>query len=171
MNTTGIFYAPKGGSTEKIAKKIHQHMPSAALKSVPEASVDDMMHYDNLILGIATIGKETWNQEIKKSGWDLVMPHIDKADFTGKKVAIFGLGDSVTYDLHFVDAVGILGEKLRERGAELIGFTDTKDYNFRESKAIEGDQFMGLPIDEDFEEEKTDERIDQWVKDLTKKMS
>src|SRR6056297_144297 len=89
MNTTGIFYAPKGGSTEKIAKKIHQHLPSAALKSVPEASVNDMMHYDNLILGIATIGKETWNQEIKKSGWDLVMPHIDKADFTGKKVAIF----------------------------------------------------------------------------------
>ena len=171
MSKIGIFYAPKGGSTQKIAKKIHSQLPSAAIKSVPKAGVNEMLQFDNLILGIATIGRETWEQNTKKSGWDLVMPHIDQADFSGKKVAIFGLGDSVTYDLHFVDAIGILGRKIRDRGGELVGYTDIKDYNFRESQAIEGDKFMGLPIDEDFEEEKTDERINQWINNLTKIMS
>mgnify|MGYP006446503835 CR=1 FL=1 len=171
MHNTGIFYAPKGGSTEKVAKKIQKHLPGADIYSLPEAGIENMLKYDNLILGIATIGQETWKQDIQKSGWDLILPHIDKADFSGKKVAIFGLGDSVTYDLHFVDAIGVLGRKLKERGAKLIGYTNTSDYSFRESQAIEGDKFMGLPIDEDFEEEKTDERIDQWIKELTKKMS
>lgn len=171
MNKTGIFYAPKGGNTEKVAKKIHAQIKEADLHSVPEADIDQMMQYDNLIMGIATIGKETWSQETKKSGWDLIIPHIDQADFSGKKVAIFGLGDSITYDLNFVDAIGVLGRKIRNCGGELIGYTDTKDYNFRESDAVEGDKFMGLPIDEDFEDEKTDKRITQWVNDLTKKMS
>jgi flavodoxin I len=171
MAKIGIFYAPKGGSTEKVAQKVHKHLPGTELFSVPEAGVNEMMQFDHLIMGIATIGKETWDQKIKKSGWDLVLPHIDEADFSGKKVAIFGLGDSVTYDLQFVDAIGILGRKLRDKGAELIGFVPTKDYSFRESEAVEGDMFMGLPIDEDFEEEKTDERIASWIEEITKKMS
>ncbi len=171
MNKTGIFYAPKGGNTENVAKKIHAKFPEADINSVPEAGVDHMLKYENLILGIATIGKETWDQDEQKTGWDLIIPHLDNADFSEKNVAIFGLGDSVTYDLQFVDAIGILGRKLREKGANLIGFVDTKDYSFRESQAIEGDKFMGLPIDEDFEDEKTDERIDQWIKDLKKTMS
>lgn len=171
MAKIGIFYAPKGGSTEKVAQKVNKLLPGTELFSVPEAGVNEMMQFDYLIMGIATIGKETWDQKIKKSGWDLILSHIDEADFSGKKVAIFGLGDSVTYDLQFVDAIGILGKKLRAKGAELIGFVPTKDYSFRESEAVEGDLFMGLPIDEDFEEEKTDERIANWVEEITKKMS
>jgi len=171
MAKIGIFYAPKGGNTEKVAQKVHKHVADSEMFSVPEAGVNEMMQFDYLIMGIATIGKETWDQKIKKSGWDLILPHIDKADFSGKTVAIFGLGDSVTYDLQFVDAIGILGRKLKEKGAELIGFVPTTDYNFRESEAIEGDMFMGLPVDEDFEEEKTDERIAAWTQEITKKMS
>lgn len=170
MSKTGIFYGPIGGNTENTAQKIHKHLPEADLHSVPENGVSEMLKYDNLILGIATIGQETWNQDVRKSGWNTLLPELSEADFTGKTVALFGLGDSVAYDLHFVDAMGILAKLMRENGATLIGFTDTKGYTFRESQAIENDKFMGLPIDEDFEEDKTDERIAQWINEIKNKM-
>lgn len=170
MNKTGIFYGRMGGSTEKVAKKIHKHLPEAQLHSVPENGVKEMLQYDNLILGIATLGQETWGQDTKKSGWDAIIAEVKKANFEGKTVAIFGLGDSVTYDLHFVDSIGTIARIMRENGAKLIGFTDTKDYSFRESKAIENDKFMGLPIDEDFEEDKTDQRIKKWIDEIKNKM-
>ncbi|MFO7865010.1 MAG: flavodoxin [Salinivirgaceae bacterium] len=170
MSKIGIFFAPKGGSTEEVAKKIQAQLPNADLHCVADTEISEMLKYDNLIMGIATIGKETWDQDYKKSGWDIKLPEVEKTDFSGKTVALFGLGDSVTYDLNFVDAMGILGRTLKKQGAKLVGYTDTKDYNFRESQAIENNQFMGLPIDEDFEEEKTNERITQWIKDLNKTM-
>lgn len=171
MNKTGIFYAPKGGNTELAAQKIHKHLPEADMLLVSENSIQEMLKYDNLILGIATIGKETWNQDINKNNWDFILPQFENVDFSGKTVALFGLGDSVTYDLHFVDAMGTLARIMRDKGAKLVGFTDTKDYSFRESAAIEDGRFMGLPIDEDFEDEKTDERILLWINDIKKSFS
>ncbi|MDA3867775.1 MAG: flavodoxin [Salinivirgaceae bacterium] len=170
MSKIGIFFAPKGGSTEKVAKKIQAQLPDADLHCVADIEISEMLKYDKLILGIATIGKETWDQDYKKSGWDLKLPVVENTDFSGKTVALFGLGDSVTYGLNFVDAMGILGRTIKKQGGKLVGFTDTKDYNFTESQAIENDQFMGLPIDEDFEDEKTNERITQWIKELNDSM-
>ena len=40
------------------------------------------------------------------------VPSIDKVDFKGKKVAYFGAGDQFVYPDTFLDALGILEEKI-----------------------------------------------------------
>ena len=77
---------------------------------------------------------------------------------------MFGLGDQVTYDLHFVDALGIIAEIILPKGAQVIGKVDTDGYDFRESQALYDGQFIGLPVNEDFEPELTDQRVNSWVK-------
>jgi flavodoxin I len=165
MKKIGIFYGPVGGSTEKVARKIVDILGSdnCSLKAVSDSSVKDLDDFDNLIFGIPTIGNETWNSEPMKSGWFSFIHDLEKADISGKTIAIFGLGDHIRYADHFVDAMGELYKILSEKKLKLIGKVSSSDYTFRESKALEGDMFVGLPIDEDFEESLTDTRIEEWL--------
>jgi flavodoxin len=77
-----------------------------------------MLAYDTLIIGCPT-----WNIGQLQEDWDVVYEQMDNLDFSGKKVAIFGLGDQYDYPDNFCDAIGILGQKFIERGAELVGYT------------------------------------------------
>ncbi len=82
-------------------------------------------------------------------------------------MAIFGLGDHVTYASHFVNAIGVLAKDLRKQGATIVGQVDPSGYEFDDSdSAIIDGKFIGLPIDEDFEPELTNERVANWVKSL-----
>lgn len=90
---------------------------------------------------------------------------------TGKKVAYFGCGDQISYADNFQDAMGILEEKSAELGGETIGYTSTTGYEHSESKAVRGQQFCGLAIDEDnqsdlTQSDLTDQRIKAWVSQL-----
>ena len=76
---------------------------------------------------------------------------------------MFGLGDQVTYDLHFVNALGLVAETILPKGAKIIGRVSTDGYDFRESEALYEGKFIGLPVNEDFEPELTDERVNNWV--------
>jgi flavodoxin I len=76
---------------------------------------------------------------------------------------MFGLGDQITYDLHFVDSLGIVAGKILPKGAKIIGKVSPDGYDFRESEAIIDGEFIGLPVNEDFEPELTDERVNNWV--------
>ena len=48
----------------------------------------------------------------------------------------------------------------------VIGQVSTDGYEFEESEAVVDGKFVGLPIDEDFEPELTDERVAQWIEIL-----
>ena len=76
------------------------------------------------------------------------------------------MGDHVTYAATFVDHMAVLAKKLNKNGAVLSGAVSSKGYEFDESEAVVGDKFVGLPVDEDFEPELTDERVANWVKQL-----
>ncbi|MBS0010190.1 MAG: flavodoxin domain-containing protein, partial [Bacteroidales bacterium] len=128
----------------------------------------DIDKFDNIIFGIATIGKETWDAEPVKSGWFEFMPELEKADLQGKKIAIFGLGDHVRWPNHFVDAMGQVYRILQEKGVDTIGKVSPDDYTFDESEALIDGMFVGLPIDEDFEPDLTDIRIKEWMVQLKK---
>ena len=93
---------------------------------------------------------------------------VTSFDFTGKKVAIFGLGDHITYAYHFVDAIGLLAKTIKAQGGEIFGKVSTEGYTFQDSDAIVEGQFVGLPVDEDFEPELTEERVTAWVNSLLK---
>jgi flavodoxin I len=168
MNKTAIFYGPVGGSTEYVAKKIHEIIgkDNCDLNPVLTSVMEDLEKYDNLILGIATIGMETWQAEKPKSGWFTFVSDLGKADLKGRKVAMFGLGDHIRYADHFVDSLGEIYEVALKRGAEIVGSVSTEGYEFGESKAVVDGRFVGLPIDEDFQSDLTLKRIKTWVKEI-----
>ena len=49
------------------------------------------------------------------------------------------------------------------QGGTLHGFTSATDYEHDFSKAQRGDQFVGLCLDIDNQDDLTDERINQWI--------
>ncbi|MDZ7739759.1 MAG: flavodoxin domain-containing protein [Bacteroidales bacterium] len=165
MNKVAIFYGPEGGSTEKTAKKIGGLLgqENHELISMKNAVASDIDRFDNIIFGVATIGQETWDAEPVESGWFSFKTELEKADLKGKKIAIFGLGDHVRWPSQFVDSMGELYRILKEGGTDTIGKVSTADYTFDESAALVGDMFVGLPVDEDFEPELTDSRLEAWV--------
>ena len=168
---TGIFYGPaKGSNTEKVAHKVAREfgMDQVDLIAVKEATAEDLKKYDRLIFGVSTIGKETWDGYASRGDWDKSRPELDKADLKGKTVAMFCLGDHVTYPRHFVDALGMIYEILQDKNVRIIGHVDPGGYEFEESQGIYNGMFVGLPIDEDFEPELTDGRVKNWVAQIRK---
>ena len=165
MSKIAIFYGPVGGAVNRVADKIKEAIgeDKVALVAVKNATAADIEKYDKIIFGLSTVGKDTWDSGFSSNDWGKFMPEIGKVDYSNKVVAIFGLGDHITYAHGFVDHIGLLGRELMENGAELVGPVDTDGYEFDESDAVIDGKFIGLPVDEDFEPELTNERIANWI--------
>jgi flavodoxin I len=164
MKKIGLFYGPVGGSVERIAQKILTILgDNVDVRPVRGADASELEKYENLILGISTIGRETWASDAPADDWDKFLPQLEKINYKNKTFALFGLGDHISYPLHFVDALGTLGKILMDHDAKIIGQVPVEGYQFEESTAVFDNQFIGLPLDEDFEPEKTDERLKNWL--------
>lgn len=165
MDKIAIFYGPAGGSVNRVADLIKDAIGAELVEmvQVKEATVADIEKYDKLIFGLSTVGKDTWNSDYYNNDWGKFFSEVGKTSYTYKKVAIFGLGDHVTYPQAFVDHIGVLGKELISKGAKLSGKVSTEGYEFEESEAVVDGVFLGLPIDEDFEPELTEERIGKWI--------
>ncbi len=118
----------------------------------------DISGFDFLILGTST-----WGYGDIQGDWESALPALKKSDLSGKTIALFGLGDSASYNETFCDGIGILYEELQGTGASFTGFCDTAGYDFSVSRAVVNGKFAGLPLDEDNEGNKTLERISAWV--------
>lgn len=168
MSKIGLFFGPEKGSVHRVAEKIKDALgeQNVDMISVNDASELDLAKYDRIIFGISTVGKETWDSDFSNTDWSKFFPNISKVDYAGKTVAIFGLGDHITYSSYFVNAIGVLAKELMKNGATIVGKVDPASYEFEESEALIEGQFIGLPIDEDFQAELTDERVANWVQDI-----
>lgn len=168
MNKIGLFFGPLKGSVHRVAEKVKAALgeQNVDMISVNDASVSDLEKYDLIIFGISTVGKETWDSNYSNTDWSKFFPNISKVDYSGKTVAIFGLGDHITYSGYFVNAIGVLAKELLKKGATIVGQVDPSGYEFDESEAVIDGTFIGLPIDEDFEPELTDERVSNWVSSI-----
>ena len=121
--------------------------------------ISDFDNYDKIIIGLST-----WYDGDLQSDWENFFDDFKTIDFTGKKVAIFGLGDQIGYAEFFVDGIGILGQVVVDNGGELFGVWPTTGYDYDESKAeFQEGWFMGLAVDEDNQRELTPERIKAWT--------
>jgi flavodoxin I len=172
MSKIAIFFGPKDGSVHRVAKLVASKLgeDKTQLIHVNNASSDDLAGYGKIIFGISTVGKETWDQKFSNADWAKFMPIVSDFDFKGKKIAIFGLGDHVTYAYHFVNSLGTLAKIVLQNGGELIGRVSPEGYDFQDSEALENGEFLGLPVDEDFEPELTDKRVSEWVEKLKKEL-
>ncbi len=161
MEKIGIFFGSTTGNTESIAEKIHALLPESELKDVSNAKIEELANYKNIIFGTST-----WNTGEIQDDWGDFLGELADADLSGKVVSLFGLGDSASYSDTFVDGVGEIYQAIKAKGCKIIGSVATEDYDFEESQAVIDGKFIGLAIDEDNEDEKTDERIEKWVDEI-----
>jgi flavodoxin I len=81
-------------------------------------------------------------------------------------VAIYGLGNQKSYPDEFVDAMFYLYEQFEQCNATLIGEWATDGYNFKASKAVINDQFVGLVLDQENQKDLTADRLKTWLNNL-----
>jgi flavodoxin I len=165
MARIGIFYGSTTGNTEKIATLLQREFgeANADLYNVDIVEKEDVEKYDYLVFGVST-----WGVSDLQDDFEDFLEILDEVDFTGKKVALFGLGDQSTYTDSFVDAMGILYDGLKKMGVNLVGAIPTTGYSFTGSMAVVKGKLVGLAIDEEFESDLTPGRVKEWVKILRK---
>jgi flavodoxin I len=162
MATIGIFYGSTEGNTERVVTRIQELFgDEAELHNVNSASADDMQPYPYLILACPT-----WEIGQLQEDWDSFIDEIENVDYTGKKVTYLGLGDADGYPDTFLDAMGLIHDRIKDKGATFVGAWPTEGYNFSESKGVVDGKFLGLGIDEDNQKDLTEERIQKWVAQL-----
>lgn len=165
MAQVGLFFGTTTGKTADIAERIQTALGGddvVALVEISEVQQDsELTEYPNVIIGCPT-----WDIGELQSDWDAFFPNLDNIDFSGKKVAYFGTGDQVGYADNFMDAMGILEEKISQKGGTTVGYWSTDGYDHENSRAIRDGKFCGLAIDEDNQDDKTDERIETWTTQL-----
>ena len=158
-----LIYGSDTGNTELVTEDLVKLLGNVEVTTVADLTPEDW-DYDNFILGIPT-----WYDGELQSDWEEYFDEFKTIDFTGKKVAIFGLGDQLGYEEWFCDGIGILAKEILKNGGTVIGYT-TKDesYDFETTpkSIIKDDVFYGLCIDEDNQGELTQERLKNWVEQL-----
>jgi len=85
MNKTIIIYWSGTGNTKIMAEKIYEGLEEADIKNVFEATVNDTLKYDKIILGSPSMGNEQLEEYEFLPFFEELLPHLKN-----KKVALFG---------------------------------------------------------------------------------
>ena len=165
LDAAGLFYASTTGNTETVAGYIADAAGISA-EEIGSSSADEVSAFDSII-----VGAPTWHTgaDSERSGtdWDdWLYNTLPGMDMSGKKVAIFGVGDQESYCDNFCDAAGELYDLFEAKGAKIYGLTSQDGYNHEESKAVKDDKFCGLMCDEDNQYDMSEERAKNWIGQL-----
>jgi flavodoxin I len=171
MASVGIFYGTSTGSTQEVADLIKEAFgPDAEgpfdVEALEGSVKGNFEKYDALV-----VGTPTWNTgaDIERSGtgWDeIYYKSLQELNIQGKNVAVFGLGDQVSYAENYADATGELHDVFESLGCVMMGYTSQEGYEHEDSKSIRGDKFCGLLCDAVNQEDLTPERVQAWVNQL-----
>jgi flavodoxin I len=161
MSKIGLFFATQTGKTEGVADLIKEQLgeKNVDIYDMANATASDFDSYSYLI-----IGSPTWDIGELPADWEAFMPELETMNFSDKTIAYFGTGDQVGYADNYMDAVGILEAKISEQGGKTIGQWPTDGYDFDASKAVRGNKFVGLALDEDNQGDLTEARVREWLK-------
>ena len=160
MKTTIVIYGSSTGTCEAIAEKIAEKLGCEAI-NVQDMTADVINDNQNLILGTST-----WGAGELQDDWYDGIQVLHDADLAGKTIAFFGCGDCESYGDTFVGGIGELYNGVKDSGANFIGAVSTDGYTFDDSEAVIDGKFIGLPLDDINEDDKTDGRIDAWVAEI-----
>lgn len=121
MSKVLIVFGSTTGNTESvsddIAKVLENNDHTVTLENAESVTVENMADgYDVIFLGCSTWGDD----EIElQDDFIPIFDGLDTAGLKGKKVAVYGCGDS-SYE-YFCGAVDVIEEKSESLGAEVIG--------------------------------------------------
>lgn len=117
-DAVGLFYGTTTGHTEEAADTIKSKWNGDITDptDISEVDVSSLPEYDALVVGVPTW--HTGADEMRSgTAWDDVLEEITGLDLAGKKVAIFGCGDSSGYGDYFCDAMEEMQRTFKEAGA------------------------------------------------------
>ena len=152
-----LIYGSDTGNTEYVIENnllgiFESHFEIESLP-INQVTSEDWNSHNFYILGIPT-----WYDGELQNDWEDYFDKFKTIDFTGKKVALFGLGDQIGYGEWYYDGIGILAQVVEKNGGNIIGFTEKDDsYEFENSKALFDEKtFWGLALDEDNQDDLTE---------------
>jgi flavodoxin I len=152
-----IIFGSDGGATRGVASKIASKCQGRTI-DIKKAAVADFENCDVLVLGSPTYGDGTLQTD-----WEDNIDKLRGARLTGKKVALFGTGDQQNYPTSFLDAMGILYDEVSALGADVVGFTDTRGFDYVQSAAERDGRFVGLALDLYTQSGMTEKRVTAWL--------
>ncbi|HIW52129.1 MAG TPA: flavodoxin [Candidatus Alistipes excrementipullorum] len=157
---TGIFFGSMTGTTESAANEIAARLGVAAddVHNVADVSADEAERYDLLLLG-----SSTWGCGELQDDWYGFLDALKSKDLTGRKVGLFGCGDSGSYPDTFCDAIGIIYDALQSAGCSFVGALAPEDYLALGSRACRDGRLLGLVIDENAPASNAG-RMDTWCR-------
>ena len=157
----GLMYGSTTMNSERVAELIWDKMQETELHDIQDG-VDVLEQYTKIILVAPT-----WDygalQEHYIEQWDKLVLSVN---WTNKSVALVGLGDQVGYGELYQDALAEIYNVLEPLGAKFVGFTSTEGHNYKKSKAVIDNKFVGLAIDEDCQRDLTEERLNSWIEEI-----
>ncbi|MEO1515496.1 MAG: flavodoxin [Bacteroidota bacterium] len=160
----GLFYGSDTGNTEAITQDFAEAWKLTELEVIEacDMTVEDYSRFDFIFIGLST-----WYDGDLQSDFENFYDDFKTIDFSGKIVAMYGLGDQYGYDEYFVDGLGILGKEIIANGGKIIGMWPIEGYEFSASKGKFNDtHFYGLALDEDNQLEETEGRLQEWVQQV-----
>lgn len=168
MHKIGIYFGTDTGTTRLIAKKLARKLGDIADKpaNVNRTEIEHFLSHDFLILGTPTYGINQLpgkSTNIEAGSWEEFLPELDIIDFSGKTIALYGLGDQEKYSERYADSMIFLYRFFTERGATIIGQWNTDGYTFKHSQAVVDGRFVGLALDQQSQGLLTEDRMDQWL--------
>ena len=157
MSKTIVVYGSTTGTCESIAQTLGDQL-GAEVINVSDLTANQLAEADNIVLGTSTRGAG----ELQDDWYDGVNV-VKSANLSGKRVALFGCGDSASYSDTFCGGMKELYDAAVAAGATVVGAVSTDGYTFDDSDAVVDGQFVGLALDDVNEDDKTSERISAWL--------
>jgi flavodoxin I len=159
MKTVKVIYGSTMGNTERAAQRIAALLGGTAV-SVGQAAPADFAA-DLLVLGTST-----WGLGDLQDDWASGLVKLDAAPLRDRTVALFGLGDQLSYATTYVDGMGALYDFVQARGARVVGRWPTDGYRHDTSKAVRDGAFVGLALDDDNDPGLAESRMAAWCAQL-----
>ncbi len=157
MSKIAVFFGSTTGTCEALASQVADKLGTSDVFTATDLDEGKIAEYDVLVLG-----SSTWGDGDLQDDWYDPLEVLKGADLSGKKVALFGCGDSDGYPDTFCGAMGIIYEACQ--GATVVGAgISTDGYNFGDSSAVVDGAWVGLAVDEINESDKTEERLAAWA--------
>lgn len=155
----GIFYGSTTGCTEDVANSIAQQLgvDAADIHNVGTTDATEALKYDTLLLG-----SSTWGCGDLQDDWYDFLEALSSQNLTGKRVGIFGCGDSDSYGDTFCGAIAQIYDALQNAGCTFVGSYEPTDYNVIDSDVCRNGLFVGLAIDACDDDAKNHARIERW---------
>uniref|UniRef100_UPI00398C2F08 flavodoxin FldB n=1 Tax=Salmonella enterica TaxID=28901 RepID=UPI00398C2F08 len=107
----------------------------------------------------------TWDFGEIQEEWGAAWGQMDDPNLEGNIVALYCMGVQLGYGEWFLDALGMLHDKLALNGVKFVVYWPTEGYEFHSNKPFiaDGQRFVGRSLDKTNKEDVSDNRTPTWM--------